>query len=541
MTTKINYNQIKGAVVNVLDFGADILGTTNQDTFFQAAIDSLTPVGYGGTIFIPNGVYNFGGSLVIPAGMEGLNLVGESMTGTILQYNAATGTFITRAGAFSYSSIRNMTFKATAHTSGWCMDFNSATLGTARAITGITQADPAVVSTATTPLTGTWIYITGVVGMTQVNNNYYTVGVVNLNTNFTLRDPNTGAVVSTNYTAWGSGGTWQQVTAPELTRDLELSDLLIIDFQNGIRAGATINSRFQRMRLIGRDIVPTLTSDAIGLQIGDSLGVEATSTTIENVYCLAPSGSYWGTGLWNKYCYGLLLNNYITDACQIGLRNDASVDGFMHSETTTASIAGTGFIKIHALNDNNAWGTIGDAYGAAAGQQSDALRSTRLRVLRDPAIRVFMQTSLVFGVGYTPGAGYATLVFDANIYNDQGYIVSGAYTVPVPGTYRIFAQVAWFNTLVTNDRRLRLVMVASGVTTTISEQIYTNLISAAGAGYVYATIEGIIPCYAGSVITLQHSATTNAGSGPVADGGIVGTTTAGLTTPATFMEIAQAW
>lgn len=99
----------------------------------------------------------------------------------------------------------------TAHTS-WTLATFSRTADPftplAGAITGVTQANPGVVTDAGHGLsTGDVISITGVVGMTQLNGRFYTVTVLNVNT-YTLADFYTGVAVDTTaYTAYSSGGT----------------------------------------------------------------------------------------------------------------------------------------------------------------------------------------------------------------------------------------------------------------------------------------------------------------------------------------------
>jgi hypothetical protein len=71
-------------------------------------------------------------------------------------------------------------------------------------ITGITQADPAVVSVTSHGLSdGDVVEISGVVGMTEVNNGRFIVDVLTSGT-FALR-----SVDSTGYGAWVSGGTFE--------------------------------------------------------------------------------------------------------------------------------------------------------------------------------------------------------------------------------------------------------------------------------------------------------------------------------------------
>jgi len=82
----------------------------------------------------------------------------------------------------------------------------SPVLETATVITGITQANPGVVtSNAHGFVNGDRVFVSGVVGMTQVNGNYYTVAGAAANT-FQLTDLNGVNVNTTAFTAYASGG-----------------------------------------------------------------------------------------------------------------------------------------------------------------------------------------------------------------------------------------------------------------------------------------------------------------------------------------------
>lgn len=75
------------------------------------------------------------------------------------------------------------------------------------AITGATQANPCVISVAGTPFAnGDWVFITGVVGMTQLNGNTYIVAGVAAG-HFSLHDLDGNNVNSSAFTAYTSGGT----------------------------------------------------------------------------------------------------------------------------------------------------------------------------------------------------------------------------------------------------------------------------------------------------------------------------------------------
>ena len=79
-----------------------------------------------------------------------------------------------------------------------------------KTISGITAANPAVVTTSTshTLEPGDTIRITSVVGMTEVNNRHFTVGATASGTTFELQNEN-----STNYTAYSSAGTMTEAFA----------------------------------------------------------------------------------------------------------------------------------------------------------------------------------------------------------------------------------------------------------------------------------------------------------------------------------------
>jgi hypothetical protein len=95
-------------------------------------------------------------------------------------------------------------------------------------ITGITNANPAVVTVAAHGYTtGQWVFISGVNGMTQINGRYYIVGATTANT-FALQDIHRGLDInSTSYGAYTSAGTSKrvyQISTPYLATQLHLED-----------------------------------------------------------------------------------------------------------------------------------------------------------------------------------------------------------------------------------------------------------------------------------------------------------------------------
>jgi hypothetical protein len=112
---------------------------------------------------------------------------------------------------------------------------------TPAAITGITQANPAVITSASHGLSvGDEVIITGVVGMVQINNRSLLVGSVTTNT-FTVTDQSGTNLNSTGFSAYASGGTLAKVyelKTPYLETDLaelqftQNADTMYIAHQN---------------------------------------------------------------------------------------------------------------------------------------------------------------------------------------------------------------------------------------------------------------------------------------------------------------------
>lgn len=91
-------------------------------------------------------------------------------------------------------------------------------------ITGITNGDPALVTSPAHPFaTGDWVYLAGVGGMTEINNQTYLVGNVTTNTYQLLRTLDGAPVDASLYGTYTSGGTASRIytiTTPYADTDL---------------------------------------------------------------------------------------------------------------------------------------------------------------------------------------------------------------------------------------------------------------------------------------------------------------------------------
>lgn len=78
--TKVTYSMIEGAVVNVLDYGADKTGSTNSQSAIQSAVDAINTAG-GGTVYLPNGTYKIESPITI---YSNVRFIGESRESTTI-------------------------------------------------------------------------------------------------------------------------------------------------------------------------------------------------------------------------------------------------------------------------------------------------------------------------------------------------------------------------------------------------------------------------------------------------------------------------
>lgn len=150
-----------------------------------------------------NAIYNY------PLGLNNNNLTNADMdvAGLVYAWDGFAGYNSGKAGS-------GVPFNKTTHNGQACgvadmngnmyeINIGMTCIASTMAVTGASQANPCVITVASTAAltTGDWIMITAVVGMTQLNNKLYKITVVD-GTTFSLDGIN-----STLYTAWSSGGT----------------------------------------------------------------------------------------------------------------------------------------------------------------------------------------------------------------------------------------------------------------------------------------------------------------------------------------------
>src|SRR5882724_11137553 len=146
-----------------------------------------------------------------------------------------------------------------------------------KAITGITQANPAVVtSNAHGYANGDWVLLSAVGGMTQVNGNYYIVAGATANT-FQLHDLNGVPINSTAYSAYTAGGTSARVYT--IASPYTENELQQIKFTQNVDTMILCHpNRVPQQLILVTATNWTLTAIAFGTTIATPGGFAATTT-----------------------------------------------------------------------------------------------------------------------------------------------------------------------------------------------------------------------------------------------------------------------
>jgi hypothetical protein len=143
-------------------------------------------------------------------------------------------------------------------------------LGTALTITGITKANPGVITTATHNLRiGDKVYITGIVGMTEING-FYFINSVPAASTFTLKTLEGVPVDTTSFTTWTSGGLVQSVFIPN---NIYVSGAYNTLTWNSVSGAARYNIYKKQGGIygyLGSSITPSFVDDNIAPDMGQT-------------------------------------------------------------------------------------------------------------------------------------------------------------------------------------------------------------------------------------------------------------------------------
>jgi hypothetical protein len=143
---------------------------------------------------------------------------------------------------------------------------------TSVAISNVTQANPAVVTTASTPLvTGDRVIITNVGGMVELNNFTYEIVVLGATT-FTLKYSQSGAVVdSAAFNAYTSGGEFDADIRP---RKYAVTAVNAVDDEQSLRGPCLLHDADNEITITGitkANPAVVTTAEGHGLETGDDM------------------------------------------------------------------------------------------------------------------------------------------------------------------------------------------------------------------------------------------------------------------------------
>lgn len=151
----------------------------------------------------------------------------ERRPGTVFMKEVKTSSLSTRIIRFEFSTTQAYILEFGNLYARFYKD-NSTILSATSTVSGATKANPCVVTDTGHPYAnGEEIYLTGVVGMTELNDKYYLVANKAANT-YELTDINGTNINSTAFTTYASAGTSAQVI--ELTTTYATADLFQLKF-----------------------------------------------------------------------------------------------------------------------------------------------------------------------------------------------------------------------------------------------------------------------------------------------------------------------
>ena len=249
---------------------------------------------------------------------------------------------------------------------------NGAILEGDKTITGITQANPAVVTSSSHGYSnGDEIKITSVVGMTEVNNKRFLVAGVTTNT-FELQDKDSVDINSSGYTAYSSAGTANRVytiTSPYLEAELfdikfaQSADVMYITHPN------------HEVEKLSRTGHTSWTLADVDFTNGPFIDVNTTATT------LTPASSGVGTGV------------NITASATTGINDD---QGWLATDVGRQIHFNGGYAKITARTNS----TVAVATITTAFTNTNAITAWYLGAFSDttghPSCVTFFEQRLVF-------------------------------------------------------------------------------------------------------------------------------------------------
>lgn len=351
----------------------------------------------------------------------------------------------------SSTAVRLIPFQATFNI-GYCLEFGdhyirfifdgSPVLENSFAITGATKANPCVLTIpGNNYLIGDWIFVNSVVGMTQLNGNYYSVLAVS-GSSVTIGDLNGNAINSTGYSTYTSGGTAQRIYT--IQSPYAAADLALIKFAQEQNQMFLCHPNYQTYVLTLITAIDwTLLPIVIGSTASAPTGVNIT-TTLPAATTTYPAVAY-------QY--------KVTSIDSNGQESSPSSAGILTNYSNMESISGS-----NSINFNSVPGAVGyNVYKATASYFNAATAGQEFGFIGSCTTNQFIDTNIGPDFSQTPpisqnpfaGAGVASV------------------TVTAPGTYTSVPSVSFTGAAST---------IAASAAATLQVQ-GTPTVGSGGSGY----------------------------------------------------------
>lgn len=376
----------------------------------------------------------------------------------------------------SFAPVRLISFQA-AFNIGYIIEFGefyarffyqgAPVLETPIAITAATKANPCVISVANTWAVGQTIYITGVLGMTQLNGKYYRIGARTAGT-VSLQDLNAVNINSTGYSTYTSGGTAARVftiDSPYAAADLALVkvtqnvNVMVLCHPNYAPRTLTLttatNWAFATITFGSSVTAPTISAVNTTLGAGsvnyaylvtavDAAGQESNFNTPATLLAVQDLRTTAGSNeiVWGAITGAASYNVYKTELSYIGAPPPGAQFGFIGSST------GVRLIDSNIAPDYSQSPPVAQNPFGGSGVQSITLglsgtyTSQPSVAIAPPGAGVTATASLTFQAVTCslafPGSGY-TLGDTITLTNGITLIVNGVFPTPGPGILTSFA------------------------------------------------------------------------------------------------------
>jgi hypothetical protein len=365
-------------------------------------------------------------------------------------------------------------------------------LETGVAITGVTQANPCVVTVANSWTVGDVVFITGVVGMTQLNDRYFKISARS-GTTITLADLNGTAINSSAYTAWSSGGTVSRVY--QIISPFAAADLATVKFCQNVSQMIFCHPDYSPQLL-------TLTSATSWAFSTITFGSTVTAPASPSVASTLAGGSV-------NYAY------VVTSIDQYGQESAPSAVAALASKTDIRSTAGTNTISwtaaAGAISYNVYRAQLSYAGAVPTGQQYGYIGNSTGTSLVDSNIISDFSVNAPIARNPFQGAGVSTLTLTAvGSYGSATAVPTVTITAaPAGGVTATASAVLKISTVVVNAGGTGYV---SG--NILASQGATFLITSVSGGVVTgAQVLANITISSGSTPTNPVSTTNPGGSG----------------------------